>query len=287
MEFVFVEPGTFTMGSDSKDAFDDETPHPVTLTQGFWLGVYEVTQAEWEAVMAENPSDFQDPLSPVETVSWEDIVGTEENQGFLAKLNALAPLPEGWVYALPTEAQWEYACRAGTTTEYAFGDELRPDQANFSSSAIGETIAVGRYEPNAWGLYDMHGNVYEWVQDWKGDYETGADGQPVVDPAGPPSGSFRVLRGGCWVSYAGYCRSAFRGRGSPGNANDDLGFRLAAVPSSNPPGGTPPRAERAARKLPTPRTSSFLTDGLCAFRGSAGGRCGSLALRRLDILVRP
>jgi formylglycine-generating enzyme required for sulfatase activity len=218
MEFVRVPHGTFIMG-DADDA------HEVVLTKDIWLGVYEVTQAEWKAVTRDDPSEFKDPLAPVETVSWDDC------QKFLAKLNEMVPLPSGWTYALPTEAQWEYACRAGTTTAYAFGDELAPSQANFDASAIGETVAVGRYRPNAWGLYDMHGNVYEWCQDWYGDYEF-TKGEATLDPSGRASGDYRVNRGGSWLNYAWYCRSAIRLRSTPVTRNFSLGVRVAAVPSS-------------------------------------------------------
>ncbi len=233
MELVFVEPGTFQMGSDSEEASDDETPHDVTLSNGFWMGAYEVTQAEWKAVMGDNPSDFKDPRAPVETVDWNLV--NEYCRKLTESERRARRLPEGWSYHLPTEAQWEYACRAGTKTEYFFGDDLQPDQANFGASAIGKTVTVGRYQPNKWGLYDMHGNVYEWCWDWYGDYEPGPDGQPVKDPVGPASGGIRVGRGGGWYDVAGSCRSANRYGNYPDGDVSILGFRVAL--SSSPPGG--------------------------------------------------
>ena len=214
MEFVLVTHGNFIMG-------EDDEAHEVQLTQDFWLGAYEVTQAEWNAVTGEDPNKHKDPLAPVETVSWDDC------QEVLAKLKELAPLPSGWSYALPTEAQWEYACRAGTKTAYAFGDELAPSQANFGN-AIGKTVAVGRYRPNAWGLLDMHGNVGEWCQDAKGDYEF-RQGQATTDPIGRASGGAGSTAAGAGASIARYCRSAYRNWSAPDDASDYLGFRVAAL----------------------------------------------------------
>jgi formylglycine-generating enzyme required for sulfatase activity len=194
----------------------------VTLTKPFELGVYEVTQEQYEKVKGTNPSSSKGPQNPVEKVSWEDAVE------FCRKLSEL---PEekaaGRVYRLPTEAEWEYACRAGTTTAYSFGDDesqLR-DYAWFSGNA---THPVGQKKPNPWGLYDMHGNVWEWCQDSYGAFPQGL----ATDPKGPSSGSYRVYRGGSWNLTVRLCRSSSRSRCSPSYHFGYLGFRVVCVPSS-------------------------------------------------------
>ena len=223
MEFVLVEPGTFEMGSPATEPGrdDDETLHRVTLSQPYYLGKYEVTQGQWAAVMGSNPSSFSNcgRNCPVEAVSWEDA------QGFIEELN----LREGvTVYRLPTEAEWEYAARAGTQTAYHFGNATnRLGQYGWYDENSGNrTHPVGQKRPNAFGLYDMLGNVWEWVHDWYGDYPHGA----VTDPRGPSSGANRVPRGGSWSDSARYCRVANRYRISPGNRGYILGFRLARTP---------------------------------------------------------
>ena len=194
--------------------------HQVTLTQPFELGVYEVTQEQYEAVMGKNPSKFKGPKNPVEQVSWDDVVE------FCRQLSAL-PVEQssGYVYRLPTETEWEYACRAGTMTEYSFGDgntQLKGDYAWYRENSGKTTLPVGVKKPNPWGLYDMHGNVNEWCQDWYGDYPSGS----VTDPTGAASGSRRLHRGGSWSSSSGYCRSAIRGRDTPDGRSYYLGFRV-------------------------------------------------------------
>jgi formylglycine-generating enzyme required for sulfatase activity/serine/threonine protein kinase len=226
MEFVLIPSGTFMMGSPANEAEqnDDEKQHKVTISKQFYMGKYEVTQAEWKAVMGNNPSNFKNcPKCPVERVSWEDV------QEFIKKLNAKG---EG-TYRLPTEAEWEYAARAGTTTAFAFGESLSSNQANFNgnnpygnatngNATKGETTPVGSYYANAFGLYDMHGNVWEWCNDWYGEYPNSA----VTDPTGPSSGSNRVDRGGGWFNSDRDLRSANRGGDSPSYRYDNLGFRL-------------------------------------------------------------
>ncbi|MEO2036847.1 MAG: formylglycine-generating enzyme family protein, partial [Planctomycetaceae bacterium] len=218
MEFKRLSPGTFTMGDDSGDA-DEQPAHQVTLTETIALGVYEVTQEQYEKVVGSNPSAFTGPQNPVEQLRWEEAVE------FCRKLSALpAEKSAGYVYRLPTEAEWEYACRAGTTTKYSFGDSESElgDYAWYDKNSGVTTHPVGGKQPNAWGLYDMHGNVWEWCQDWYGNYPSGW----VTDPTGPSSSSNRVRRGGSCSSGSGLCRSAGRSRDAPGLRGSFSGFRV-------------------------------------------------------------
>ena len=216
IEMLWCPPGTFLMGSPETEAerSPSEDPHKVTLTQGFWLGKYPVTQAEWERVMGSNPSKFKGPRNPVEQVSWDDA------QEFCQKM--------GNGFRSPTEAEWEYACRAGSTTAYCFGDSKSGlgSYAWYDDNSDEKTHAVGEKKPNAWGLCDMHGNVSEWCQDWYGDYPSGS----VRDPRGPSTGSYRLLRGGSWYFFGCYCRSAYRNYYTPGNAYYNIGFRVVRTP---------------------------------------------------------
>ncbi|MGR9108790.1 MAG: formylglycine-generating enzyme family protein [Gammaproteobacteria bacterium] len=233
--FRWIPGGRFLMGSPKNEPQreDNEIQHEVTLSRGFWLAETACTQALWSAVMGDNPSRFQGLDLPVETVSWEDA------QEFIRKLNADLP---GAGFRLPSEAEWEYACRAGSTTPFHFGDNITPEQVNYDGNypyaggAKGlyreETVAVKSLPCNRWGLYEMHGNVWEWCQDWYGDYARDA----VVDPAGPPEGEARVLRGGGWFDNARDARSAYRFRDEPGYRNGLTGFRLARGQSGKPSG---------------------------------------------------
>ena len=227
MKFVWIPPGEFTMGSPANEEGrrSDETQHRVTLTKGFWLGTCEVTQAQWRSVMGADPKYLRNVKGdnlPVEQVPWN------ECQEFIAKLNSQGEA----LVRLPTEAEWEYACRAGTTTAYSFG----PDATNLDDYAwhpenSGEgTHPVGQKKPNAWGLYDMHGNVWEWCADWSGDYPTDA----VTDPTGPASGTERVLRGGSRRADADYLRSAYHAWTIPRDMSGyyvAVGLRLARTVS--------------------------------------------------------
>jgi formylglycine-generating enzyme required for sulfatase activity len=220
LDMIWIEPGTFIMGSPTDELgrqYNDENQHKVTLPQDYWMGKYEVTQAQYEAVMGTNPSRNKGADLPVEWVSWNDAME------FCAKLTvaemAADRLPEGYEYTLPTEAQWEYACRAGTTTALNSGKNLSDskecpemDEVGWYDDNSNKTYSVGQKQPNAWGLYDMHGNVYEWCldEDW---YEEG-----------------RIVRGGAWSSYACYCRSAYRDHSAPINKNNNIGFRVVLAP---------------------------------------------------------
>jgi sulfatase modifying factor 1 len=237
MQFALIPAGEFQMGSPQSETHrdNDESQHRVRITKPFYLGVYEVTQAEYEKVMGTNPSDFNGATLPVENVSWEDATA------FCRKLSE----KEGKTYRLPTEAEWEYACRAGTTTPFSFASGLNGTQANcdgnypYGTETKGpykeQTVPVGSYAPNAFGLYDMHGNVWEWCQDWydKDYYQ----GWPTDDPQGPPTASYRVYRGGGWCNYLRRCRAAYRDWCSPSYLHDSLGFRVALNVSGQPQDG--------------------------------------------------
>jgi formylglycine-generating enzyme required for sulfatase activity len=219
MELVWCPPGTFWMGSpeDEEGRYDDETLYEVTLTRGFWIGRYPVTQGQWEEVMGSNPSRFKQsgPNAPVENVSWDDA------QEFCRALGQR----DGREYRLPTEAEWEYACRAGSTGAWCFGDdeEKLGDYAWYLDNSDEQTHHVGQKRPNAWGIHDMHGSVCECCADWREDYPAIS----ATDPLGPEDGSIRATRGGSWLDDAADCRSAFRDSISPGGRISFLGFRVA------------------------------------------------------------
>jgi formylglycine-generating enzyme required for sulfatase activity len=221
MKFVLIPAGTFMMGADRnyEGANNDEQPlHQVTISKAFYLGVYEVTQGQWEAVMDNNPSEFKGTDNPVERVTWE------EAQAFITRLNQ----KEGHSrYRLPTEAEWEYAARAGSTSTYYFGDDFSQFGAHawYHANSDETTHPVGQKRPNAWGLYDMIGNVWEWTGDWYG--QSYYANSPSVDPTGPSSGPVRVLRGCGWSLIAGRCRSARRAMSDPNNRVGTFGFRVA------------------------------------------------------------
>ena len=235
MKFRVIPPGTFDMGSPTTEwtRSSGETLHKVTISQPTLLGVYPVTQAEWIKMMGSNPS-YNKPDSgqdtscfPVEQVSWED------SQQFLERLNQSHSM-KGWRYRLPMEAEWEYACRAGTVTPFWFGGELNGNQANCDGTHpyqtnkgpyLKRTCVVGSYGANPFGLYDQHGNVWEWCQDWYAAYDTSVN----QDPTGPSSGSCRILRGGSWIYFGAFgCRSASRHYFKPSLGNGDFGFRVVS-----------------------------------------------------------
>ena len=235
--FRWMQPGSFIMGSpiDEKGRNNNEQPHNVTLSQGFWMAETTVTQALWQAVMGDNPSKFQKGQfqkgetdnHPVEQVNWEDA------HHFIDKLNALHPALR---VQLPSEAQWEYACRAGTATAFNFEGDISLKHVNYcgvwdwntsddwGDDAIKQTTAVKSYPCNQWGLFEMHGNVWEWCEDW---YQADLGKNAVTDPLGADTGDFRVLRGGSWIGSGRYCRSARRRRRTPSRRNGSIGFRLS------------------------------------------------------------
>ena len=226
MEMIYCPPGEFMMGSPLSEVGRgyDEILHRVMLTKGFWLGKYAVTQRQWESVMGSNPSRFACDNLPVDNVSWDDC------QEFIGKVNAQLKCGA----RLPTEAEWEYACRAGTNTAYSWGNALNGDKANcvgfipcgtdVPGVDLDRTVEVDRYAPNPWGFYCMHGNVWEWCSDWyRVDYYKHS---PLNDPQGPSYGSYRVVRGGSWFNAARFCRSATRDKHDPDFPYYFYGFRL-------------------------------------------------------------
>jgi formylglycine-generating enzyme required for sulfatase activity len=213
MKLKLIEAGEFMMGSE-KGKENEKPVHKVKITRPFYIGVYEVTQAQYEKVMEENPSYFKGPNRPVERVKWDDAVL------FCMKLSE----KEGVKYGLPTEAEWEYACRAGTTTEFYWGDEMDERYAWNHRNPEGRTHDIGKKKPNAWGLYDMSGNAWEWCSDWYGgDYY---EDSPKEDPRGPRSGIYRVNRGGIGGYSPILARCAYRGLQAPGSACNIDGFRV-------------------------------------------------------------
>ena len=236
LELVSIPSGTFTMGSpgDEKGRQGDEGPQPeVTLNRAFWLGRTEVTQRQWEAIMGNNPSGFKGSNRPVESVTWNDAMDFCRR---LTERERTAGRMDDWhEYTLPTEAQWEYACRAGTTARFSYGDdpdfEGLGDYAWYIGNGSARTHNVEGRLANPWGLQDMHGNVLEWCEDW---YSRGYTGGNAIDPQGAKSGSARVLRGGGWNSSAAYCRSSVRGWSAPGSSRNDFGFRVARVAVTDP-----------------------------------------------------
>jgi formylglycine-generating enzyme required for sulfatase activity len=232
MEMVPIPAGTFLMGSPSgeDDRWSDEGPQTtVTISQSYWMSKYEVTQGQYEEVMGNNPSHFKNAglNAPVEQVSWNSAV--EFCRKLTEREQTAGRLPDGYEYGLPTEAQWEYACRAGTTTRFSFGDDPGYNEVGkyawYSSNSGSTTHPVGEKLENPWGLHDMHGNVWEWCLDWKGDYPGGNQ----IDPVGSTTGTVRVNRGGSWNFNARFSRSADRFRRDPSSTHYDLGFRPALV----------------------------------------------------------
>jgi len=240
IEMVWCPSGTFLMGSPESEPErgEGETQHQVTLTKGFWIARHEITQGQWTERMGSNPSSFKDAgdQAPVETVSWDEAMEFCRKLTEAERTKGLLPMDH--VYTLPTEAQWEYACRAGTTTPFSFGAVLDGTQANCDGNYpygttkkgpyLEKTAPVGSYPANAWGIHDMHGNVYEWCLDWYEDYPTGS----TTDPQGAKQAAYRVYRGGGWDYDAGYCRSAGRDQNGPEVRNYYLGFRPVLSPAS-------------------------------------------------------
>ena len=226
--FRWIKPCTFFMGAPDEETAGlylpgQETLHEVRFSKGFWLAETTVTQELWQAVMKNNPSSFSGPQQPVEQVSWEDA------QSFLQRLNAMLPTMQA---RLPTEAEWECACRAGSRTAFSFGEQIRPEQVNFNTSSDGrdelyrrQTVPVRSLPANDWGLYEMHGNIWEWCQDrWQDDLGAAA----TADSQGPDQGELRAVSGGSWVCDAAAVRSASRDRYPADYRGAGIGFRIAA-----------------------------------------------------------
>ncbi|MGA0058739.1 MAG: SUMF1/EgtB/PvdO family nonheme iron enzyme [Planctomycetota bacterium] len=218
---VLIDPGTFLMGTTASGVLERPV-HSVTLTWPFWMARHEVTQAEYAARTGTNPSGFVGPNQPVDRVTWEEAIA------FCGALTAAevaaGRVPAGYEYRLPTEAEWEYCCRAGTTTEYSVGNSLTPADANYGTY-VRRTTDVGTYPANAWGLFDMHGNVWEWCMDANAPYTA----DPVADPF-IRTGPVRIIRGGSWVTVPVSCRSATRNYLNPDFNSNSIGFRLVLGP---------------------------------------------------------
>ena len=247
----WIEPGEFMMGSPDDEPYrqDREGPrHKVRISRGFWLADTACSQAVWQAVMGSNPSEFKDdPQNPVENVSWHDV------QDFLHRLHSLLKRQvesEGMKIDLPSEAEWEYACRAGTKSAFNFGDRISTEQANYDASVayaggptgkwLQKTVPVKRYAPNAWGLYQMHGNVWEWCSDGQRQY----DRSDQTDPRGPEGQAPRVVRGGSWFIVPWWLRSAFRDLRLRVYRSGDQGFRFSLRSTSQEEGAErPPEAD--------------------------------------------
>ena len=260
MEFVFIPPGSFTMGSPPSEYGHDlsERRHVVNFSKGFYMQTTEVTQGEWKAVIGSNPSFFLNGGDdcPVENINWFDA------QEFIKKLNEREGTER---YRLPTEAEWEYACRAGTNSSFANGGTITK-KSMVKNDFLGQmgwyyensqeaTHPVAKKKPNGWGLYDMHGNVWEWCQDWMAKYPFEA----TIDPAGPPTGISRIRRGGSWQEYPVFCRSAYRSSSHPKNKGPNLGLRLAVSlekPLSIPSG----IYKEKVKKTPPPKECIFIRD---------------------------
>lgn len=241
---IWIPPGEFLMGSpkrkkgeflesirelissrEAKSLSYEQPQTTVNLTKGYWFAATLVTQGQWQALMGNNPSYFKESglNAPVERVSWNDAM--EFARWLTERERSAGRLPEGYEYTLPSEAQWEYAARAGTTTRWSFGDDesLLGDHAWFSGNSGNQTRPVGQKRANPWGLHDVHGNVWEWTRSWHGSYPGGS----VTDYEGPGSGTILVLRGGSWRNPAANSRSAYRNLNTPGYRLCNLGFRLA------------------------------------------------------------
>jgi len=226
MYFVYIKPGTFVMGGDGELEADapkqgvEKPKHRVAITKGFYLGKYEVTQGQFETLMGSNPSTYKQPDGPVHMVTWDEAVEFCSKAGEKTRREM----------RLPTEAEWEYACRAGTTSPYSFGDDAAKLAVHdwYDKNSGAKPHPVGKKRPNPWGLYDIHGNVWEWVSDWySADYYALG---PMANPTGPKEGNARLLRGGGWTDNAHWCRSAIRYTQTPGIRRDYLGFRALVVP---------------------------------------------------------
>ena len=223
MAMVWLEPGSFMMGSPKEENghFSDETLHKVTLTNGFWMGQTGVSWRQWLEVMGSQENVPTNVDLPVTHVSWNDA------QIFLQKLNENS---KGILFHLPTEAEWEYACRAGSTDAFSFGNDITLAQVNYSGRYFNidqrrSSVPVGSLPANEWGLHEMHGNVWEWCSDWYGSYAGGE----LENPVGLPEGGRRVIRGGGWRDGAQVCRAAYRYQVQPGGRSSILGFRVVAV----------------------------------------------------------
>jgi formylglycine-generating enzyme required for sulfatase activity len=229
MQMIWVPPGKFVMGSPKSEPghrLDEEELHQVIISRGFWIGQFEVSQAQFETILGENPSTFKDPLMPVHKVNWEEAM--EFCEALTDREKSVNRMPDKWGFNLPTEAQWEYACRADTTTVFHFGNEAEElsQYGWFVDNSDGSPKTIGTKKPNAWGIHDLHGNMGEWCFDWYGKAYP-VDGS--VDPITKKASAFKVFRGGTYTDISDRCRAAYRNRITPDTRNPWIGFRVVLM----------------------------------------------------------
>ena len=229
LKMIWIPSGKFVMGSPKSEPGhrqEEEELHQVTISRGFWIGQFEVTQAQFETILGENPSTFKDPQMPVHKVNWEDAM--EFCKALTDREKSVNRMPDKWGFNLPTEAQWEYACRADTTTVFNFGNEAEelPQYGWFVDNSDGRPKTIGTKKPNAWGIHDLHGNMGEWCFDWYGKAYP-VDGS--IDPITKKASAFKVFRGGTYTDIAERCRAAYRNRITPDTRNPWIGFRVVLM----------------------------------------------------------
>ncbi|MFL2937528.1 MAG: SUMF1/EgtB/PvdO family nonheme iron enzyme [Opitutales bacterium] len=300
MQMIWCPPGNFTMGSPTSEPGrgsatnatqvrgGDETQHNVTLLKGFYLAKYELTQSQYQSLMQSNPSVSVGNSKPVESIDWEAA------KLFCDKLTeielAAERIPKGWAFELPTEAEWEYACRAGTTSAYSWGSTINTSRANYADNNRDTTLNVGSYSSNPWGFHDMHGNVWEWVADWYGSYGN----QDITNPVGPSGGTSRVNRGGSFVNLGTQLRSAYREADLPSSKYEDVGLRVALKPVDRFSHSWPEQIKTETNYIQTILTgidlnSSTLIDGFFITKGRANSgfrRGGGLILSNAKLSLR-
>jgi formylglycine-generating enzyme required for sulfatase activity len=229
MKMIWVPPGKFVMGSPKSEPGhrqEEEELHQVTISRGFWVGQFEVTQAQFETILGDNPSAFKDPQMPVHKVNWHEAM--EFCEVLTEREKSVNRMPNKWSFNLPSEAQWEYACRADTTTVFHFGNEAEelPPYGWFADNSDGGPKTIGTKKPNAWGIHDLHGNMGEWCFDWYGKAYP-VDGS--VDPITEKASAFKVFRGGTYTDIPERCRAAHRHRITPETRNPWIGFRVVLM----------------------------------------------------------
>ena len=229
LKMIWIPSGKFVMGSPKSEPghrYEEEDLHQVIISRGFWIGQFEVTQTQFETITGGNPSTFKDPQMPVHKVNWEDAM--EFCETLTDRENSMNRMPDKWGFNLPTEAQWEYACRADTTTVFNFGNgaEELPQYGWFSDNSDGSPKTIGTKKPNPWGIHDLQGNVGEWCFDW---YGKAYPDDGSVDPITKKGSAFKIFRGGTYTDISDRCRAAYRNRATPDTSNSWIGFRVVLM----------------------------------------------------------